>query len=372
MVDFTGDVLALAECLGCSFEDPRLELFLVKKRVHDRPMTVEQLEEEGAVDDDGDTDVEYELMRRSKESRVVQSERDGLCLIFQPREDHDLVHRIPCGVEAPFVLEQIAFFAKGVQIYQGFQGPVFRGLGMDIRRSDAAYAALGPPLARRIVHETSTDLFAIGDWVLNFGFQEGAQDPPLAHVHIRRKNVFDDTMLNPRWVDAHPILDAPARMPGLAQLGLSYDSPQVQDFLAGLGLSHEIDDDIGCPEEMSGRARSHGIVIYFKEVRGAASHPHALPAKIVSAITYKRRGDLGSSGYSGELPFGLHFGDRPDIAIAKAKHAPVKVSESEELRSCYWHVASGMVVQAVFSLIDWQLARVTLHAPARASAVLAP
>lgn len=368
VADLTGDVLALVECLGCFCEDPRLEAFLVHKRIHDRPMTPAQLEDEGAVQDDGDTDVEYELARRSKESLVVQSERHGFCLIFQPREDHDLVHRTPCGVEAPFVLAQIAFFAKGVQIYQGFEGVVFRDVGMNTRRSDTAYAALGPPLARRSVYETSTDLFALGDWVLNFGFPEKEQDPPLAHVHIRRKNVFDDVMLNPRMLEVAP--DTDASMPGLSQLGRSSDAPEVQDFLAGLGLNDEIDEDIGCPEEMNGRARSHGIVIYFKELPEALGHANALPNKIVSAITYKRRGDLRSLGYCGDLPFGLHFGDRPDIAIAKAKHPPAKVSESEELRSYYWRVASGMVVQAVFSLVDWQLARLTLHAPARTSAVL--
>lgn len=368
MADFTGDVLVFAKLLGCSCDDSRLDALLVQKHIHDRPMTSDQLEDEGAVEDDGETDVEYELTRRSKESMVVQSERHGFCLIFQPREDYDLVHHPASGVEAPFVLQQIAFFAKGVQTYQGFNGPVFRGVNMITNRTDAAYAALGPPLALRAVYETSTDLFVYGDFVINFGFQDGP-DAPLAHIHIRRRNVFDDVMLNPLGLDGPQ--KAPISMPGLAQLGLPAIAPVVQDFLSDLGLDGEIDEDLGCPEEMNGRALSHGIVIYFKEMPRAAIGPHALPEKCVSAITYKRRGDLGSSGYSGDLPFGMHFGDRPDIAVAKAGHAPNKISESEELRSYYWRVASGMVVQAVFSLIDWQLARVTLHAPARASAVLA-
>ncbi|MGY8530236.1 hypothetical protein [Paracidovorax citrulli] len=365
---FTGDALVLSELLGCSSEDSGLEEFLVRKRIHDRPMTPDQVESEGWVEDDGDTDVEYELERRSKESLVVQSERDGFCLIFQSRENYDLVHHTPCGVDAPFVLEQVAFFAKGVQIYQGFKGPVFRGIGMTTRRSDAAYVALGQPLARRTVYETSTDLFVVGNWVLNFGFQEGGHDPCLAHVHIRRRNIFDDVMLSPRFVDSPP--SGYDSMLGLTQLGHPTDSPDVLAFLARLGLENEIDEDIGCPEEMNGRARSHGIVIYFKEMRGASGHASALPVKIVSAITYKRRGDLGSLGYSGVLPFSMNFGDRPDVAIAKAKNSPAKVTESEELLSYYWHLASGIVVQAVFSLVDWQLARVTLHAPTRASFVL--
>jgi len=368
MDDFTGDALVLAELLGCSSEDSGLEEFLVRKRIHDRPMTPDQVESEGWVEDDGDTDVEYELERRSKESLLVQSERDGFCLIFQSRKNYDLVHEPSCGGDAPFVLEQVAFFAKGVQIYRGFGGAVFRGVGMTNRRSDTAYVALGQPLARRTVYETSTDLFVLGDWVLNFGFQEEGPDPCLAHVHIRRKNIFDDVMVSPRFVDLPP--DAYASMLGLAELGHTTDSPNVLAFLSGLGLDNEIDEDIGCPEEMNGRARSHGIVIYFKEMRGAGGHASALPAKIVSAITYKRRGDLGSVGYSGVLPFSMNFGDRPDVAIAKAKNSPAKVTASEELLSYYWHVASGIVVQAVFSLIDWQLARVTLHAPTRASFVL--
>ncbi len=368
MVYFTGDVLTLVECLGGSCEAPGLEAFLVRKSIHGRPMTPQQVESEGLVEDDDDTDVEYELARRSKESMVVQSERHGLCLIFQSPEKYDLVQHTPCGVDAPFVLEQVAFFAKGVQIYQGFEGPVFRGIGMTTRRSDAAYVALGQPLARRTVYETSTDLFVVDDWVLNFGFQEGGYDPCLAHVHIRRKNIFDDVMLSPRFVNGSPgDYDS---MLGLAQLGHSIDSPDVLSFLSALGLENEIDDDIGCPEEMNGRARSHGIVIYFKEFSGAVEHASAPPGKIVSAITYKRRGDLGSAGYSGNLPFSMQFGDRPDVAIAKAKNSPVKITESEELLSYYWLVTSGIIVQAVFSLVDWQLARVTLHASARASSIL--
>ncbi|ATG93291.1 hypothetical protein QRO08_08590 [Paracidovorax citrulli] len=368
MNDFTGDVLALVEWLGISCKAPELEEFLVRKRIHDRPMTPDQVESEGLVEDDDDTDVEYELARRSKESMVVQSERYGFCLIFQSRENYDLVHQNPCGFDDPYVLEQVAFFAKGVQIYQGFEGPVFRGVGMLTRRSDSAYVALGSPLARRSVYETSTDLFVVGNWVLNFGFREEGVDPCLAHVHIRKKNIFDDVMLSPRFLDVAP--DAYASMLGLAQLGHPTDSPDVLDFLAGLGLDNEIDEEIGCPEEMNGRARSHGIVIYFKEMHGAGGNSSALPVKIVSAITYKRRGDLGSVGYSGVLPFSMNFGDRPDVAIAKAKNSPAKITESEELLSYYWPVASGIVVQAVFSLIDWQLARVTLHAPIRASFVL--
>ncbi|WP_369939610.1 hypothetical protein [Xanthomonas medicagonis] len=368
MDDFAGDVLALVEWLGCSCEDRGLEAFLVQKRIHDRPMTPDQVEREGLVEDDGDTDVEYELACLSRESMVVQSERHGFCLIFQTRENYDLVHRAACGVQASFVLEQVAFFAKGVQIYQGFEGPVFRGVGMTTRRSDATYAALGQPLASRLVYETSTDLFVAGDWVLNFGFQDEGPDARLVHVHIRRKNVFDDVMLSPRIEDVPPAADA--AMPGLAQLGLSAASSEVLGFLASLGLDDEADEDNGCPEELNARAQSHGIVVYLKDVAGAAEDLDAASDTIVSAITYKRRGDLGSLGYSGVLPFGLQFGDRPDVAIAKAKHAPAKVSESEELRSYYWPVASGMIVQAVFSLIDWQLARVTLHAPVRAFSVL--
>ncbi len=93
MNDFTGDVLALVEWLGISCKAPELEEFLVRKRIHDRPMTPDQVESEGLVEDDDDTDVEYELARRSKESMVVQSERYGFCLIFQSRENYDLVHQ---------------------------------------------------------------------------------------------------------------------------------------------------------------------------------------------------------------------------------------------------------------------------------------
>ncbi len=82
----------------------------------------------------------------------------------------------------------------------------------------------------------------------------------------------------------------------------------------------------------------------------------------LSAITYKRQGDLESRGFHGELPFDFEFGDSPQTLIAKAGEVPGLKDRSDQLMSYYWETESGVIVQAMCSLIDWQLYRVTVHA----------
>ena len=38
-------------------------------------------------------------------------------------------------------------------------------------------------------------------------------------------------------------------------------------------------------------------------------------------------------------------------------------NRSDQLMSYFWETESGVIVQAMCSLIDWQLYRVTVHAP---------
>lgn len=337
-----------------------------KNRVYGRPKTVQQLEDEGAVEDDGYTDVEYELKVMSKESLVVESERHGFCLIFVPKESCLLTHEIPVTGDSPFVLEQVAFFAKGVQIYQGYQGEVIAGIGVDHFRNSETYQRLGVPFATRTVHETLTDLFVLDDLIVNVGFQEGDQ-PQIAHIHVRRHNRFDAVMLAPVYqLERGNYVD----MPGLTEIGLPADSPEVQGLLARFGLQDEIDEEEGCPDEISRLAVSQGLIFYFRDVSTNIAKREFLQRHL-SAMTYKRRGDLDSLGYGGALPFGFDFGDRPSVLIEKAGAPPLNLIESEQLASYVWRLESNHLVQAVFSLIDWQLARVTVHAPFNADYMLA-
>lgn len=353
---------ALINFLGCSSIDQRLEDFLEEYNIHDRPMTVEELELLEDADDKEDTDAEYELNQKSKDSLIIGSERNGFCLIFKKREDYELTHSEQITFSDPFVLEQIAFFANGVQTYQGFQGSFLSGITMETKKNDPAYTFFGDPIASRIIYDTPVELFHIYDLIVNFGFM-GKGSSCLAHVHIRKKNIHDKVMLKPNFDTAAASFPD---MIGSIHLGKAYDAPEVLDFFSKHGL-HQSIDDYDCPEEFSSLSRSQGIIIYLKKMNDGSKNSSK---NAISAITYKRRGDLGSFGYEGLLPFRLSFGESPDVVMRKMAIPFDRRADSETLFSLYWRLPSNIIIQAVFSLIDWQLARITLHAQENIKSVL--
>ena len=355
----------LLDLLGSACGDPRLEQFLTAHRIHDRPRTIAQLREEDFVEDDGETDVEYELARAAKESLTVESERLGFCLTFVAAQDYALVHELdPNSKTAPsFMLEQVVFFAKGIQIYQQYLGMLPGGVSFPIRQSDRSYAALGSPLARRTVYDTVCDLFVIDGLVVNFGFGDEAE-PMLAHVHVRQQHHFDKIMLTVSPVDV-----AQAEQPvilGQAELGCAVASAEVQRLFAQLGIEQSDMYQGACPDEITRLTKPEGITLYFDDVPNSITNndrqAKGQERRLVS-MTYKRRGDLSSLGYQGVLPFAFVFGDAPPALVSKAGRAPDAQHSSDQLLSYYWKLGNGLVIHAACSLIDWQLYRVTLHAP---------
>lgn len=355
----------LLDLLGCASNAPELERFLVEHRIHERPKTIDQLANDEFIEDDGETDVEYELERAAQDSLIVQSERLGLCLMFKPRQDFELVNADLPESQSPFVLEEVSLFAKGVQIYQQYGGSLPGNLTFSTRRSDAAYARLGTLLASRDVHETPTDLFLLQERIVNFGFTAG-DDGTLALVHVRNQNDFDHKMLRPNFDGmGQPHL---AGVLGAQHVGEAVASRGVEALFAKLAINADDMYDGACPEEITRLTKSHGITLYFRTLskRDTANKLNKggkFGGQRLSGMTFKRRGDLGSLGYHGALPFAFEFGDTPQTQATKAGRPPDRQHQSDELQSYYWKTDSGVIVQAVSSLIDWQLCRVTLHAP---------
>lgn len=346
----TPSLSAFLSLLGAASDDEALESFLRSMNVHDRPKTVAQLEEEDYIEDDDEADIEYELAKASKESMIVESERHGFCLIFKTRQDYSLVYRQSPPGNSPFVLEQIAFFEKGIQIYQRYQGVLPGGFRFGLSRNDQDYVKLGQPIAIRAVYETPADLFLIDDCIVNFGFNP---DGTLAHVHVRNRNIFDDVMLAPN-------LDLPktavAEMVGGHLIGQLSSAPDVQAFFRAHGIDEGAVVPGACPEEITGLTKLLGITVYFSDAKAKQR---------VSSIAYKRRGDLGSKGYSGSLPMGFAFGDAPQTLFRKAEKPPLHEHPDDQLVSYFWQLESGFVMQAVCSLIDWQLYRVIVRLPSQ-------
>ena len=359
------DTNELLGFLGRGDDDPDLQRFLVANRIHDRPKTVAQLADEEFIEDDGDTDVEYELDQAAQASLLVQSERLGFCLMFETRDDYYLVKDTSPATKSLFMLEEIALFAKGVQIYQQYLGVLPGALSFDTRREDSQYQALGEPIARRIIYETPTDLFVLNDLIVNFGFDEDdadAENPLLRLVHIRQQNIFDKKMLAPNLTTAK--MPTMTSILGGAQVGREVSSQEVADLFLSLGIGAEEMYEGVCPDEITRLTQPKGITLYFNDVPNAVvqdDNATGVQRRMVG-ITFKRRGDLESKGYEGDLPFSFEFGDSPDTLIAKAGRVPDNKHASDQLMSYYWKDDSGLIVQAVCSLIDWQLYRITLHA----------
>lgn len=359
------DITELLGLLGCGDTNLELNQFLQAHQIHDRPKTAMQLREEDFIEDDGETDVDYELEKAAKASLMVESERFGFCLIFVTAQDYALVHELDSrGKNTPkFILEQVVFFAQGVQIYQQYAGELPGGLSFPVKPSDPGYAALGTPLARRNVYDTACDLFLIDGLIVNFGFGD-EPNPSLAHVHVRRQHRFDKTMLA-----QSPAKPAAAMQPlilGQAELGCAVASTEVQRLFAQLGIGQSDMDQGACPDEITRLTKPQGITLYFDDVAHSlvedSPQANGEERRLVS-MTFKRRGDLSSQGYSGPLPFLFEFGDTPPSLIVKAGRAPDAQHSSDQLLSYYWKFDAGLVVHAACSLIDWQLYRITLHAP---------
>lgn len=346
-MDFV-DTPRLLGLLGKGDQNPEIVRFFEQHRIHDRPKTVEQLQDEGVLDEDDDSDVEYELEQMSIESRTIDSERYGLSLIFKTLAEYELIYGTRPDGPASFVLEQIVLYAKGIRGSREYQGQLPGGIVFGATRQDARYRSLGPAFATRSVYDADIDLYVLGKQIVNFGFGDGR----LIHVHVRNPHSFDRLMFG-TFTPALPN-SIPNKVPvGVDAISHPVSSAAVQDLLADLGINEDDLDDGNCPEEITRATQSLGITLYF---RNSANGP------CMAAISYKRKGDIGSSGYDGALPMGFVFGDTPPRLVTRAGRSPDFTHKSDQLLSYFWRQEGGEVVQAISSLIDWQLYRVTVHA----------
>jgi hypothetical protein len=363
------DTEQLLRLIGHSSTEENVKIFLNKCKVFDRPQSIAELSAAGYLEDDEEADVEYETKKASEESMIVQSERYGFCLMFSTRQDYCLTFREAVPENAEFILCEIALFARGVQIYQQFSGVLSGFLTFASTRASYEYLALGTPISRRVIQDCSVDLFLIDYRVVNFGFD--VSNGTLLHVHISEQNYFDRIMLGELRLSN-------AEEPRISFnesrlcLGASVFSVQARRLVTLLGVDEE-ELDVGvCPEEIAGGAKSLGVILYTQRVlqSAAGAHHHGNEERIVS-ITFKRRGDLGSLGFLGEIPFGFVFGDSPPTILEKAGTPPIMEHRSYELLSYFWRTENRDLVQAICSLIDWQLCRISIHAECIAENVVA-
>lgn len=115
---------------------------------------------------------------------IVQSPANGFCLIFKKRSDYSLTHSVVQAGNSPFVVQELGFFDRGVQVYQKYNYFLPGEMRLGSLRADFAFKRLGRPIATRVIYETLVDLYLIDDRIVNYGFRP---DQTLAYAHVRNQ-----------------------------------------------------------------------------------------------------------------------------------------------------------------------------------------
>ena len=146
---------------------------------------------------------------------------------------------------------------------------------------------------------------------------------------------------------------------GTSAIGEAAGSRSVRALLATLQLDEDDLDDGACPEEITRLTVPLGITLYFRDLPLSSKNTKGRgKVRHLSAITYKRRGDLESNGFHGELPFGFEFGDSPQRLIAKAGEPRQQVTSPTTPNSnnyCPAHCKTGClkVIWLTSSTTPW-------------------
>ena len=328
-------------------------------KIRQLPQTFEQLKveaEPGEFEDEDDE--EYELTQRSRDSQIIDVEKFGLVMIYNTAEEYRTTYgSAPQG--ADFVLHELAFYAEGVRGAVAYPGPLPYGLSFDQRLWSEQALSLGPLLAERDVYDIKARQYMPQTHVVNAGFDP--QSGKLLHVHVRQQGLFDrcqrGEVVFPFTQEQHSFYTA--------ALGALITRSSVQAVFDHLGVDPQKRESAHCPEEINDAEVSRGITLHVRGPRQAGIKT-ALGESVVfvlAGVVFKRMGDLASRGYFGHLPFELGFWMTPEQVRLKVGLAPIWEHKSEQLMSLMWRLPDGQLVQAMFSLIDWQLYRLSVWAP---------
>lgn len=342
-------------------ESSKSESFLATLRalkIRQLPQTVEQLQAEVEPGDfDDDDDVEYELAQRSEESQIIDVEKFGLVMIYKTADEYRTIHgSAPEG--ADFVLNELAFYQADIRGAIAYPDALPYGLSFEQSVSSEQPTALGPLLAQRKLYDVMARQYMPEDHVVNAGFDE---DGSLIHVHVRLQGLFDrcqrGTLLFPFKDEGHEFYTK--------ALGQLISKPPVQAIFEKLKVDPRQRESAHCPEEITTAEKTHGITLHVRGPKQAGlKTPLGKQAVFVLAgVVFKRMGDLASEGYFGHLPYELGFWMTPDQVAQQVPSEPIWIHSSEQLGSYMWRLPDGQLMQAMFSLIDWQLYRLSVWAP---------
>lgn len=340
--------------LGFSPEHSGFDEWLTQNRVYERPHT--------AIDDseyDDDQDGAYE---NAETSLIEQAEHLGLCLVYVLREDYQRLFGAAKS-KGDFILKELVYYAHGIQGYQSYKHGLPLGLQLGMNRRNVQ-ACLGSHIGFRIVHELDSERYLVkGCFIVNVSyFAEKA-----AIIHLRPIHIYDQLELG---LDGEPIVHLKPSQFKLNNLigllGYSAHSPQLDELTENLGWNSQNVDMSDC-HEIDKLIKNNGLTLYYrqrKEVSGQFSTEEAnsLPSTLLVGFRVNRRGDMHSEGFCGDMPFDLKFQDSPQQILQKVGVPPHIKDEADDTGYYMW-IINGIILHAMYSLIDLQLYRLTIFAP---------
>lgn len=331
----------LLSFLGASPDDAAFGAWLDQHGIHDRPHAAPGVDGHGAASD--------ETLREARLSEIDENERHGVALIYESRESHGRLFSAEAAGQG-FVLKQAAFYGPGVSGRAGFQGELPFGL----RFADGPAQVrekLSAPIARRVLHGLPAELWVDKDWHLNISYTADAGR--VAIVHVRRPNRYDLEMIGAASSEASR--NAPDLEKLNAAIGLAVDDAKLQAALAPLAWNQDARDEAGRGDEVFRYLKSHGLSLYFRDGADVGT-------TVLAGYCVNRAGDMDSAGYPGPLPFGLAFSTRLEDIIPRVGRDPDAHGVAEDTGYFLWNLP-GFRLHVLYSLIDWQVYRVTCSGP---------
>ncbi len=245
-----------------------------------------------------------------------------------------------------------------MQGYRGYAGQLPRGLRFDLTRPQVQ-ERLGMPTASRVIHGLAADLYLDAHWAINVSYLDGGQ---VGIVHVRPLHRFDRRMLGLAASDVDA--DAVDLQQLISLLGVSTYDETLEGLLEPLGWQ-SADFDMADCDEVPNLIPRHGIALYY---RNAAEYPQLQKREFIrdgsvfAGFRVNRRGDMLSDGYEGRLPFDIQFHDTPEQVIARVGRAADAQVVDLDTAALKWKLP-GCILHVMYSLIDWQVYRVTCFAP---------
>lgn len=339
--------------LGKSPENRNFDQWLQNQRIYERPHSAE--------DDDEYNEDPDAALRNARESEIDENERHSIALIYEDIRTYQQLFDVePNSGDGDFVLKQVAFYGPGISNYQGFAGAL--PFELEFQDSPASvHKKLGAPIATRVLHELSADLWVTPEWHINVSYAESMDR--IAIVHVRKPNLYDLRMIG--QVIA-PIAPAPLDLEKMrAALGKDIRDAIVSNALAPLGWDAAAENDADGADELFNFVKRFGLTLYFRQRNGnsAAQLPDRSPeTTFLAGFRANRAGDMRSQGFHGRLPFGLQFHHTPEQVLAKIQTPPDERGLASDTGYFIWNL-NDCRLHVMYSLIDWQIYRVTYFTP---------